>query len=263
MTLAELQRDFRHWLVSASDDAASRLGADKSAGLAVYQNNYRAQLVGCLEQAFPQTRAWMGEEAFLYAAVKHIDQHPPQAWTLDAYADHFDVTLRALFPHNPDIHELAWIETALAAAFVAADAAPLPPAELANIDWDHAQLLLSPSLRILEATTNAERLYWAMQEGGERPEGEMLAEPCALIVWRQGFVSCLRSVDLAERDALLQLQASGSFNALCETLVDRLGEDEGVARAGALLANWVGSELITGATVASSGGPSPGVAPQP
>jgi hypothetical protein len=246
MTLAELQRDFRHWLVSASDDAASRLGQDNGAGLAVYQNNYRAQLVGCLETAFPQTRAWMGEDAFLYAAVKHIDQHPPSAWTLDAYADQFNVTLRALFPHNPDIHELAWIESALSAAFVAADAAPLTPAALASVDWDQAHLQLTPSLHTRAATTNAERLYWAMQEGGERPEGEMLAEPCALIVWRRDFVSCLRSVDTLEHEALLQLQANGSFNALCETLVERLGEDEGVARAGALLANWIGSELITG-----------------
>jgi hypothetical protein len=32
-------------------------------------------------------------------------------------------------------------------------------------------------------------------------------------------------------------------------LIARLGEEEGVARAGALLADWVGSELITGVEV--------------
>jgi hypothetical protein len=252
MTLAELQRDFHLWLVSASATAASRLGKDTSAGLAVYQNNYRAQLIGSLEAAFPQTRAWMGEEAFLYAAVKHIDQFPPHAWTLDAYADDFGDTLRLQFPHNPDIHELAWIESALSAAFVAPDAQALAPAELANIDWDRARLVLTPSLLTLPATTNAARLYWAMKEGGERPEGEMLADPSALIVWRRGYVSCLRTVDTLEHEALVQVQANGSFGALCETLVERLGEDAGVAKAGALLANWIGSELVTGAVVAAS-----------
>jgi hypothetical protein len=247
MRLAELQRDFHLWLVSASSTAASRLGKDASAGLAVYQNNYRAQLIGSLEQAFPQTRAWIGAEAFLYAAVKHIDQCPPHAWTLDAYADDFGDTLRLLFPRNPDIHELAWIESALSAAFVAPDAEPLAAAALLDLDWDRARLVLTPSLQTLPATTNAADLYWAMKEGGERPDAEMLAEPSGLIVWRQGYVSCLRTVDALEHEALVQVQANGSFAALCDALVERLGEDEGVARAGALLAHWIGSELVTGA----------------
>ena len=93
MTLAELQRDFRTWLVSASDDAAARLGTDIMAGLSVYQNNYRAQLVGCLEESFPQVRAWLGDDAFLPAAMTHIDSHPPHAWTLDAYPGDFNETL--------------------------------------------------------------------------------------------------------------------------------------------------------------------------
>jgi hypothetical protein len=250
MTLAELQSDFHLWLVSASAAAASRLGKDARPGLAVYQNNYRAQLIGSLEQVFPQTRAWIGEEAFLYAAVKHIDQCPPHAWTLDAYAEDFGDTLRVLFPRNPDIHELAWIESALSAAFVAPDAEPLTAAALADIDWDRARLVLAPSLLTLPATTNAASLYWAMKEGGERPDAEMLAEPSGLVVWRQGYVSCLRTVDAFEHQALLQMQANGSFGALCETLVERLGEEAGVASAGALLANWIGSELVTGAVAA-------------
>lgn len=246
MMLAELQRDFRSWLINASDETASRFGSGARAGLAVYQNNYRAQLVGCLEVAFPQVRAWMGDDAFLYAAVSHIDKHPPHAWTLDAYPDDFSSTLVELFPHNPDIHELAWIETALTAAFVAGDAEPMSAADLANINWDSARLQLTPSLLTTRATTNAADIWWAMLEGKDRPEGQMLAEPCGLIVWRRGFVSCLRTVDTLERDALVHMQANGSFNALCEMLVERLGESDGVAKGGALLANWIGSELITG-----------------
>jgi hypothetical protein len=246
MMLAELQRDLRSWLISASDEAAARFGSGVRAGLAVYQNNYRAQLVGCLEESFPQVRAWMGEEAFLYAAVSHIDKHPPHAWTLDAYADDFSRTLVELFPRNPDIHELAWIETALASAFVARDAQPLTAADLAAIDWDSARLQLTPSLLSTRATTNAADIWQAMREGKDRPEGQMLAEPRGLIVWRRGFVSCLRAVDALEHEALVQLQANGSFSALCDMLIKRLGEDEGVARAGALLADWIGSELISG-----------------
>ena len=111
MNLAQLQQTFRRWLVSASDESAQALG-NHHAGLAVYQNNYRAQLVGCLEQAFPYLRRWVGEEAFLAVSITHIDRHPPHAWTLDAYPEGFYATLKEMFPGNPDVHELAWIESA-------------------------------------------------------------------------------------------------------------------------------------------------------
>jgi hypothetical protein len=55
MNLAELQRDFQAWLVNSAGDAAERLNGTR-ARLAVYQNNYRAQLIGSLEQSCPQLR---------------------------------------------------------------------------------------------------------------------------------------------------------------------------------------------------------------
>ncbi len=251
MTLAELQRDFRTWLVSASDDAAARLGTDIMAGLSVYQNNYRAQLVGCLEESFPRVRAWLGDDAFLPAAMTHIDSHPPHAWTLDAYPGYFNETLTALYPDNPDLHELAWIENALSEAFVAADAEPLPIDALASIDWDSARLHLAPSFMSHAATTNAHSIWSALSEQRDVPEGEMLAEAGGLIVWRRQFTSCLKQVDALELEALLHLQENGSFAALCDMLVDRLGDEEGVAAAGTLLAGWLGSELIVGVEEAS------------
>jgi hypothetical protein len=246
MSLAELQRDFQSWLIEGSDDAAQRINGATSAGLAVYQNNYRAQLVGSLENSYPQLLAWVGEEAFLYAAKSHIDANPPHAWTLDAYADDFGDSLLKLFPDNPDIHELAWIERALDTSFVGADAEPVTAAELAEIDWDTARLRLTPTLMSRRATTNASDIWWAMRDGKDKPEGEMLPEARALLVWRRGHVSCLRTIDPLEHEALAHLQEHGSFVALCDLLVERLGEADGVARAGALLADWIGSELITG-----------------
>jgi hypothetical protein len=246
MMLLDLQRDFRLWLASGSETAARRISGAHEAGLAVYQNNYRAQLVSCLEASYPLLRARMGDDAFLHLAVKHISLHPPHAWTLDAYADHLETTLEILFPHNPDLHELAWIELALGTAFVAEDAEPIAAADLAAVDWDTVRLVLTPSLHMRGATTNALEVWRALSAGLEAPEATMLAEPGALVAWRSGFVSCLRAADPLEIEALATLQLHGSFAALCELLAGRLGEDEGIARAGALLAEWIGAGLVTG-----------------
>ncbi|MFJ3466994.1 putative DNA-binding domain-containing protein [Pseudomonas sp. NPDC090201] len=246
MKLADLQRDFQSWLVDASEDAADRLSVHAAAGLAVYQNNYRTQLVNCLKHSFPLLQKWLGEEEFRNAAIAHIEKYPPHAWTLDAYAEDFEQTLRERFPDNPDIHELAWIELALGEAFVARDAQPLTLDALATVDWDNASLRFTPSLRVHVMTTNVEAIWSALCEERTPPESEMLAEAGGLLVWRRQFTSRLREIDGLEYAALAQLQRNGSFADLCEMLVARLGEQDGVAKVGGLLAGWLGSELIVG-----------------
>jgi hypothetical protein len=74
----------------------------------------------------------------------------------------------------------------------------------------------------------------------------MLAESGGLIVWRRQFMSCLKRVDAIEYDALLHLQKNESFATLCDLLVERLGDADGVAKAGGLLAGWLSSELVAG-----------------
>jgi hypothetical protein len=151
-----------------------------------------------------------------------------------------------VFPRNPDVHELAWIESALNEAFVAADALPLTPQALVGLDWDTAVLQLSPSLRCHGLTTNAEAVWSALWQDVPAPEAVMLAQPGGLLVWRRQFTSRLRQVDTQELQALQHVQADGSFAGLCEWLVQRLGEEAGVIQAGEYLAGWLGSELIVG-----------------
>lgn len=264
MNLADIQHGFHATLTADSAPApapvpserampvlpaaAAATGGDSQAaarGRAVYLNNYRAQLIGCLEESYPLLRAFIGEQAFLHAAAAHIRACPPHAWTLDAYADGFCDTLQTVFPDNPDLHELAWIEHALGQAFIGPDAAPLAASELAATDWDHARLQLTPTLHLRTASTNAAALWFALH-AGESADSEMLPAPGGLLVWRRGFVSCLRALDASEYAALAQLQRDGSFIGLCALLVERLGEEQGIASAGAMLADWLGSELITG-----------------
>ena len=245
MNLHAMQRDFRRRLTAADSASARRLAGADRRGLDVYQNNYRAQLMGCLEATYPHLRTFVGAAAFRHAAAMHVERQAPRAWTLDAYGAGFEATLRAIHPDNPDLHELAWIEWALATAFVARDTAPLDPARLAQVDWDRARLGFAPSLHVARLTTNAADIWSALQDGAEPPEPAMLPAPAGVIVWRRGHVARLRVLAAPDFDALLLARAERSFGALCARLVDRLGADAGVAQAGALLAGWIESELLT------------------
>lgn len=240
MNLIDMQRDLRAWLVNSTNDGPA------SVGLTVYQNNYRAQLVGCLQASFPQLQAWLGEELFLKAAITHIDSHPPHAWTLDAYGIDFGVTLKSMFPHNPDVHELAWIEWALSESFVALDSPQVSSETWQGVDWDTARLSLSPSLRQCAVSTNANDIWSALEGGAAAPESEMLEAPGGLIVWRSGFTCRIKAIDSVERAALLSLRDNPRFSALCEALVEHLGEEAGVAKAGAFLADWIAGGVVVG-----------------
>lgn len=246
MNLAALQRDFRAWLVESDSAAAARIGDRDRAGLTVYQNNYRSQLVACLEEGFERVHAWLGDGAFLAAAVAHIDATPPSHWTLDAYPAGFVATLVTLYPDDAEVAELAWLDQALTTAFAGPDADPLAPDILATIDWDNVVLQLAPTLAIGEATTNAAAIWSALSAGDTPPPAHMLDEPAALLVWRHDYIPCFRTIDLCEHRMLDRVREGRTFGALCASLTDELGAERSMATAGAVLGQWLRDGLIVG-----------------
>ena len=246
MSLIDLQRDMRLWLTREDSGAARRFGTDAAPGLRVYQNNYRAQLAACLETTFARTLEWIGGEAFHQAIIAHVDRVPPSSWTLDAYPRDFPATLALLYPDDPEVAELAWLECALEEAFVAPDAPALTAADLDGVDWDRAILYVTPTLDLAPLSTNATAIWAALAEGESPPPAEMLPEAGAILVWRLDQVSRFRAIDQIERQALLAVRAGRSFAELCEAMIDLHGHERGIAHAGRLLGQWLADGLITG-----------------
>lgn len=252
MSLLDLQRDMRAWLAREEEAAADRLGGgDVAPGLRIHQNNFRAQLAACLEESFARTRDWIGGEAFHQAVIAHVARVQPSSWTLDAYPRDFPATLALLHPADPEITELAWIDLALGEAFVAPDAVALTVEDLGGIDWDRAVLDFTPSLDLADLTTNAPAIWSALAEGTEPPSVAYLPEAGAILAWRDGEAPRFRAVDQLEYQTVLRARAGMPFPALCAALAAALGEDAGVARAGAMLGQWLADGLIVGIDTAA------------
>jgi hypothetical protein len=245
MTLIELQRDMRAWLAHDDVAAAGRIGTGAQPGLRVYQNNYRAQLVACLEDSFARTRDWIGEEAFHQAVVAHVERVPPSSWTLDAYPRDFPATLALLYPDDSEVAELGWIECALGEAFVGPDVPAVAADGLGAIDWDRAVLHFTPTLDLGPLSTNVAAIWTTLAAGEAPPAVELLPEPGAILVWLQDQVSRFRAIDQIEQQALLAARAGLSFADLCEAMVAAHGQEDGIARAGQLLGQWLADGLIT------------------
>ena len=244
MTLAALQQNFQAWLTDGTGEAAGRFPEDALPGLAVYQNNYRSSLVACLEETFPQTRAWVGEESFLAMAAEMIDAHPPTSWSIDHHATHFPAALAAICPDDPELADLAALELALADAFVGPDADPLGVTDLSDMDWDSVILQRVPTARLIPLSTNAAAIFSALSAGTEPPSADVLSEPATLLVWRQAHVSCFRMLDPPEAAVIATLAQPRAFAAICQDLGDTRSGEEAAALAGAWLGRWVVDGMV-------------------
>ncbi|MEO0062904.1 MAG: hypothetical protein RLZZ08_1464 [Pseudomonadota bacterium] len=245
MTLADIQRQFETWLVTGNDAPGGCLGPDAAAGLGVYLNNYRSQLVDCLHTAFPCAVQWIGEDDFLAACRAHIMGHPPHHWNLDSYPASFAAQAAALFPDSPVSCELLELEQALSEAMVAADRAPLTRESLPVINWEAASITHAAGGRIVLHRTNAAQIHAALVRGQQPPEAVRQAEPAHVLIWRERFTPCFRVLDADEAAILASLEQPQTFIAICERLVDQLGESAGIARAGALLARWADDQAVS------------------
>ncbi|MGY4396826.1 hypothetical protein ACVWZA_002011 [Sphingomonas sp. UYAg733] len=241
MSLAMLQRAF-------GQDLVRDLDPGEGPGFRVYHNAYRAQLADCLAETFEQARAWLGDAAFMDAARDHIEHTPPSGWTLGVYGDGFDRTLARLYPDDPEVAELAWLEWALGRAFEGRDAVALAADKLADTDWDRAILNFVPTLCLGHARTNAGAIWSSLSSGDAPPPAIVLPEPGAMLVWRQEFMPCFRSIEMIEHGALAMMSGGATFAAMCGTLVETQGETAGVATAGAMLGQWLADGLINDIT---------------
>ncbi|HEV7436424.1 hypothetical protein AX777_20875 [Sphingobium yanoikuyae] len=244
MSLLALQRDMRDWLTQEDMAAAARIGVTAEPGLAVYQNNYRTQLVACLESSFQRTRDWIGEDMFLHAAVNHIDSVPPSSWTLDAYGRDFPATLARLHPADLEIAEIAAIELALEDLFVAADCVAVGVEDLADVDWDRAIVTFAPSIDLLHLETNGFAIWQALVDQKEPPEPRYLDKPEVALLWREGEQCRIRIVGDAELKALLNLRRGMTFGELCGDSALSLGDQAGAAVVGQWLGAWLSDQMI-------------------
>jgi len=246
MSLASVQRAFKAYLLDQPGEIMTHVSGGRSEGLAVYHNAYRGQLVVALRDSFERLLAWLGDDAFDAAARTHIVNTPPSSWTLGDYGVDFPVTLARLYPDDPEIADLAALDWALRRAFDATNASPIAPKHLASVDWSHARFKLTPSLSIIQVTTNAAALWSAMADGIAPPPVKLLPLPASIRVWRQGLTPRFSTIDSIEAAAIRVVLADTSFALLCDDLANMRGVGDAVERASMLLASWLGDGLIIG-----------------
>lgn len=246
MSLLALQRDMRDHLLSGEIISARQVRGGSSAGLAVYHNAYRAQLIDCLRDTYEKLAAWLGDDAFEDAARAYIEANPPRSWTLSDYGASFGEALATAYPDDPEVAELAWLDWTLRRAFEAADSDPIDASGLADVDWDQAVFTFVPTLTLNLVQTNCAAIWSALVTETMPPPAQRLSGANTIRVWRAGLAPQFKTIPPAEARALQLAMAAFSFGEICKIAIDEPDESKAVAAASQLLAAWLSDGIIAG-----------------
>lgn len=140
----------------------------------VYRNNVASGLTRALEASFPVIRALVGEAFFGAMAVEFLRAHPPKSRLMMLYGDAFPPFL-ATFPPVADLAylpDVARLEQALRESYHAADAPPLPAADLTALPEAtllQARLRLAPAVSVLQSDWPIHAIWAANSTGGPAP----------------------------------------------------------------------------------------------
>ncbi|TPE58440.1 DUF2063 domain-containing protein [Sandaracinobacter neustonicus] len=253
MRLIEMQRGFLGTVSSAGEPDDGGWPPSMHAGLQVYRNAYRARLIGCLQESFPKCRAWAGDAAFDAAASHHCIRQPPTSWTLDALGAGFDATLAELFPDNPELAELCWLEWQMARLFTAPDGARLDAgsfteatARFSERDWEEMRLVIAPELVTRPLFYDVTPMWTAI--GADIPPlpNARLPVPGTVAVWRAGLEPCFRLLPDDEGAALADAANGVAFGEICRRHAESVEHEGAAARCGQWLGRWTMDGLIAG-----------------
>lgn len=239
MNIRERQRAF----AAALTTGAIPEGID-ARGMAIYANNYRAQLLASLRDTFGKTLLWLGDDAFDANAARYIDRHAPASWTLDAYGEHFVQWLEDAYPADVEVGELAWLDWHLRRAFSGPDAQPMEVRDLVADDWDRVEIDFVPTLRFRSMLSNAVAIWRALADEVPPPPVVIVDAGVGARVWRQGLSPRFASMTADESSCLDLALAGASFGEICASLRRTHDEEQTARIAGGCLGAWTSEGMI-------------------
>jgi len=237
-------------LQAAISQGAGAAGLLQSAaGLAIYQDAYRARLLAALRDNFSVLQRALGDDEFDALGLAYLQAHPSTEpsirWfghRLAAFMDESDLC-------HPAMADFARMDWALRAAFDAADAPALQAADLqvlAPDDWPGLTFRLHPSAQLISMQWSIEPAWRALREADgedvELDEPEPLAH--TLLVWRQGLDTRWRSLSPLEAALLQALAAGDNFAAICALAAQ--SQADAAQQVVAALQQWLSDDVLGG-----------------
>ncbi|MDR7152689.1 uncharacterized protein (UPF0276 family) [Hydrogenophaga palleronii] len=193
--------------------------------LEIYHHAYRARLVEALADTFSRTAHYVGTDAFAQWARDFATTHPPTCTSLNRYGDVFADFLRARFPHNAELHELAQLDWDLRSRFDMQDVPALYAADAAALSAEHWLNMsepLHPTVLLRTVQTNVLAIWKALQADEAVPAAHPLEQAAGLVVWRSDHQPSFQSIDKEQMAFMSALSEDSSLARATEQIQAQL-----------------------------------------
>ena len=252
-TLKEIQEKFQKSILQQDetiiDDIVDTSKEERAVLLNVYQHAYGARLIEFLENDFPKTFAYMGDENFNHIAKDYYETHPsdnPNARWFGRFFPEF-LAKHPELVNNPECGELAHLEYALGTAFDAPDTKPLTKTDFAQLspeDWPTLKFKAHPSTSRLSLKTNASEIWSSLHKEEELVESKSKALIIELISWRGDNMARFRTMSYDEAMIWDEALKGANFGQICEMLGTYWPSEEAPLKAAGYLQAWIASEFL-------------------
>jgi hypothetical protein len=252
-TLREIQDSFQRGILAGDDSILAEVkdsAKEKRKVLfGVYRNAYVARLAEIVGEDYERLHAYLGDRAFAELVKAYIAAHPSDRRNARWFGRHLPAFVQTAEPYaaHREIFEIATLEKALGDAFDGQDAEPLRIEALAPLPpevWPKLVFVPHPTAIRLTFSTNAADIWSALKDETAPPKPERLAEPQAILVWRQDFTSHFRPLPAEEAMMWDEAAKAVSFGALCEMMAAFGGEDGAELRAASYLKGWADTGML-------------------
>ncbi|SFL22704.1 DNA-binding domain-containing protein [Shimia haliotis] len=141
----------------------------------VYRNNVAVSLTEALSQGFPTIAKLIGEENFNAVAGIFLRQSPPASPLMMHYGAGFPEFLEGFAPlqHLGYLADVARLELALRRSYHAADATPIAPDALGEIDpmqLGNVVMTFAPAVELLHSPWPLHAIWAYNMQGGPKPQ---------------------------------------------------------------------------------------------
>ena len=217
----------------------------------IYAQMYFWRLHDCIQEDYPVTAAFLGEEAFERLIAEYLLAHPSQdpdvaeaGRELPAFLVNHPCATPANRAYLPAMARLEWAQIEVSRetdspALREADVKKLAP-EL----WGDLQLKSIPALRLMESSFDvfSSWNHWFLEKKSPG-EPEILSEEQCILIWRRDHQVFLQTVNSEEAEWLAKLISGICFGDLCEALAKE-DEESAALRATLLLSQWVQRRIL-------------------
>ena len=251
--LAELQRRMQDAVLrnSMADELiASPPRGSRDERLSVYRNAYSLRLTEFLAHDYEKLRTYLGAVRFKEMALHYIAAHPSDQPNARWFSRHLPEFL-ASFMHyrrQPELSELARLESALSDAFDGPDEAFCTMADLGAVDpelFGRISFNIASTVHRFAFSTNASSLWSSLKCDEVPPQPESIADPQEIMVWRQGSGARFRILGGEEAMAIDSAREGVSFGVICEMIAAFEDPDTAAMRAAGYLRGWIEAQIIS------------------